>query len=213
MNGVVYALCDPRTLEPRYVGATANNDPTPRLQHHLSAARRGAKRPVAKWVATLLQEGVTPHMWVLSRWQAPDRDVYDLEIEMIERFTSYGHRLLNLTPGGRGGGIGPKSPRHRARISAALKGRQAPPRTAEWRAAHAAKLTGRKHSDDTRAKMRATQARRRAEMLVVKTCSCGTEFSVLPSRVDRKKYCGPECVRAALRRPKPRRTCTTEESR
>jgi len=211
VNGVVYALYDPRTLEPRYVGATANNDPTPRLRHHLSAARRGARLPVAQWIAKLLREGVEPHMWVLSRWQAPDRDVYDLEVEMIERFTSYGHRLLNLTPGGRGGGIGPKSPEHRARISAALKGRKAPPRSAEWRAAHAAKLTGRTQSEATSAKKRATAARRRAEMLVVKTCRCGNEFSVLPSRVDRKKYCSPECVRTALRQPKSRRT--TEGSR
>lgn len=190
MNGIVYGLLDPRDHALRYVGVTTG-PPKRRLDQHLTAGRRGERLPVAKWVGKLLTLEMRPSMVILSRFSGKE-DPYDAEVELIARYRAAGMRLLNVTPGGRGGGVGPKSSEHRARISASNKGRKHPERSAEWRAAHAAKLRGRPRSAETKEKIREAHARRR--VLVTKVCACGSEFQVIPSRVDRTKYCGPACA-------------------
>jgi ribosome-binding protein aMBF1 (putative translation factor) len=192
--GMVYALMDPRNHKPRYVGVTLQH-PTKRLGQHIAAGRANAHLPVARWINSLLRDGVEPAMVWISKYEPLDRDPYESEAELIERFRGFGHDLLNLTPGGRGGGLGPKSAQHRANISAGLKGKPAPPRTAEWRASHSAKMTGKKHGAETRERMREAQRRRR--VLVTKTCECGAEYKVIPSRVDRNVYCGADCPKKA----------------
>lgn len=60
----VYALVDPRTRLPRYVGRTV--DPASRMTNHLSTAdspRRTAKRA---WIAELLSLGLRPYMEFLE---------------------------------------------------------------------------------------------------------------------------------------------------
>lgn len=188
-KGFVYALIDPRDHQPRYVGVTFHKDPSRRLKQHIYAGRHGHHLPVSRWIGGLIKIGLEPTMMWIGRWD--DRDAYDVEIDMITRFRSYGHRLLNVTTGGLGGGTQPKSAEHRAKIGAAHKGLKKRPRTPEENAAHAAKLIGRTHSDVTRAKMRDAQARKR--VLVAKTCKCGTIFYVLPSRVGRSHWCKIDC--------------------
>lgn len=185
-TGHVYVLRDPRDPTPRYVGVTLQH-PDRRLQQHLTAGRSMRHLPVARWVGSLLKSGVTPVMELLP----VAGDPYEAEVATIEVYRALGYPLLNLTPGGRGGGIGPKSAEHVARIAAALQGKKKPPRTPEWRVAHAAKLAGRERSDETKGKIRAAHIARR--VLVAKTCRCGVTFQVIPSRADRINWCGSAC--------------------
>jgi len=56
-TGYVYTLEDPRTGEPRYVGATT--EPDQRFQAHLSDPHSDA---LAEWVAELDEDGLGPEM-------------------------------------------------------------------------------------------------------------------------------------------------------
>lgn len=174
-TGHVYVLRDPRDPTPRYVGVTFQR-PGRRLRQHVSAGRSMRHLPVARWVGSLLKVGLEPVMEVL-----PDTgDPYAVEIATIALYRTLGYPLLNLTPGGAGGGIGPKSIEHSANISAALRGRRAPERTPEWRAAHSAKMTGRTIPTEVRQKISA--GRLRHQILITKICKCGTTYQVIPSR-------------------------------
>lgn len=190
-DGWVYGLVDPRTRKLRYVGVTKRH-PNWRLRKHLQsgrAAQRGDPRmsrsPVALWMAKLQGLGLVPSVVVLDRWQPWERDPYEVEVEVIARLRPTTD-LLNVTPGGRGGGTGPKSEAHRAAMSRAGKGRLLPPRTEEWRAAHSAKMTGRQHAPGTRAKMSETQQRRSEAIKVEVVCgACSSVVRVIPSRARR----------------------------
>lgn len=185
-TGYVYVLRDPRNPTPRYVGVTRQS-PGRRLQQHVTAGRSMRHLPVARWVGSLLKEGLRPVMEVVSTTSDP----YGVEVITIAAYRALGYPLLNLARGGRGGGLGPKTAEHAARIGAAQRGGKKPPRTPEWRASHSAKLTGRKHSDEVKAKISAGHMRDR--VLISKTCKCGAEFQVIPSRVERINWCSPHC--------------------
>lgn len=167
MNAVVviYTLSDPRTNEVRYVGKTY--DPKKRVRWHLYD-RSNTHR--SKWVASLRAIGLTPVIQVLETFHdVPDFVWQAAEIRWIKKMRKAGFRLTNLHAGGRGGGrwsqesrdiasalrkgvpIGPFTPEHRARISAARlgvkhteaarakmsksrKGEKKPPRTAMHKA-------------------------------------------------------------------------------
>lgn len=60
----VYGLYDPRTGDMGYVGYT--NSPAGRLSEHLAVAYRDQQKGVAAWVRSLLDEGVTPQLRILS---------------------------------------------------------------------------------------------------------------------------------------------------
>lgn len=84
----IYALVDPRTQEPRYVGRTV--DPVGRFRDHC-ADRSGAK---GAWVAELRSEDLRPEMIVLSRTSSADGP--DAEQEWIDRLVAEGFDLLNV---------------------------------------------------------------------------------------------------------------------
>lgn len=160
--GVLYGLLDPATLKLRYVGVTYCADgPDKRYRQHLSSARN-PRTPCAHWIASLAKRGLKPSFVIFADTYS-GRDMYEMEVDIIARQRAAGTPLLNVTPGGRGGGIGPKSAEHAARISAGLKGKPKPPRTVEWRASHAEKMRGKKHSPETLAKMRESVQRRVAD--------------------------------------------------
>lgn len=92
-QAAIYALCDPRTGEVRYVGKA--NKPEARLKSHLRDARRRAT-PVYHWVAKLQREGLTPELRVLAwtdDWCAEER-------RQIAEHRAQGCRLLNVADGG-----------------------------------------------------------------------------------------------------------------
>lgn len=60
-TGYIYTLTDPRTDEPRYVGATVN--PTGRLRSHLRSPHND---DLEAWVDELDDEGLTPEMSVIN---------------------------------------------------------------------------------------------------------------------------------------------------
>jgi GIY-YIG catalytic domain-containing protein len=57
----IYILCDPRTLQPRYVGSTI--DPHVRLSYHQNVSH---SRRLGNWRRELKQEGLLPLMFVIE---------------------------------------------------------------------------------------------------------------------------------------------------
>lgn len=93
-SGRIYAILDPVTMEPRYVGQTCNSA-AHRLKQHLSNAdavrrdKRGSR--VAQWMATL---AVHPQLIVLED-DVDSGDLVSREKYWIARFRVNGHQLLN----------------------------------------------------------------------------------------------------------------------
>ncbi len=82
----IYALCDPRTGEVRYVGCSSK--PYQRYGSHL--ARHGWNTPKIEWVAELRALHLHPRLWILDG-PIP----YQGEAEWAIFFADRGHRLLN----------------------------------------------------------------------------------------------------------------------
>ncbi|WP_147437752.1 hypothetical protein [Halorubrum sp. Atlit-8R] len=83
----VYILIDPRTDNPRYVGATT--DPDNRRQAHVSHPHSD---PLNEWINDLQSDGEEPRMVVLS--EHPLSEISDKEEYMIEQISTQ-HDLLN----------------------------------------------------------------------------------------------------------------------
>lgn len=187
----VYALLDPGTNQPRYVGRTLMPLQA-RLKQHLRAALRGEPWDVCQWIRSLAEPPTIRALQTLLC----DRDTADrAEQDAIARYRSQGFALTNMTDGGVGmrGHVAspltcrrrsralvgkPKSPEsvermaksltgrrlseeHRAKISAAQMGKKMPPRTPEHAAKLAAANRGKHVSLETRAKQSAAHRGRR----------------------------------------------------
>jgi len=177
----IYALIDPRNSEVRYVGATLNVGK--RVARHLRDRFGSGKSLRACWLRDLEQSGAMPEWYVLEtvpRWAASDA-----ERLWIELFCAFGCQLTNGTDGGdnlptaaqrrrmsillagrpsqrRGRRFPPRDPE---RISNAHKGIRPSKKTIEKmrraRKAYWRKHPDFRHSEATKARMRAGQARRR----------------------------------------------------
>lgn len=104
----VYGLADPETDAVRYVGRTSNirsvfrRDWTlspsgclsDRLDHHMTAARRGDSRPVCVWLRSLLARGLRPHVVALRCVARGAEGV--VEREEIDARASASPPLLNV---------------------------------------------------------------------------------------------------------------------
>ncbi len=120
----IYALCEPvdkwKTGGVRYVGKTINT-PWHRVRAHSYAAQRPSPRlPVSRWLKKQIDAGNPFHIRHLER-VPPGGDWEARERHWIAKFRSEGAGLLNLTNGGDGFDGLPKTPAHRAKISAALR--------------------------------------------------------------------------------------------
>ena len=98
----IYALLDPETGEPRYVGKAIN--PQVRYAQHLS--ERSRKTHKQRWIARLMADGVVPALELLEQvaepeWQAAER-------HYIAEYRQLGARLVNGDDGGYGGKTGPE---------------------------------------------------------------------------------------------------------
>lgn len=76
-TGYVYTLNDPRTLKPKYVGATKH--PQRRLRDHENGR---TSDDVVEWIEELNDEGLTPDMFIID--VVPITELPDREAEKIE---------------------------------------------------------------------------------------------------------------------------------
>lgn len=95
----IYALCDPRTLEVRYVGKA--DDPYRRYCQHLID-----KYPCHKnrWISSILLIGLNPILQILE--QCDDSIWQERERNWIAFENKIGCRLTNETSGGEGYSLG-----------------------------------------------------------------------------------------------------------
>ena len=89
----IYALCEPGTLEVRYVGK-AQKSLEKRWHGHLTAARRGKSSLVTKWIAGWLATGKEPTMILLA--ECPERMEKAVEQAWVQLFVDNGYQLLNV---------------------------------------------------------------------------------------------------------------------
>lgn len=166
----IYALTDPVTGEIRYVGKTGRT-PRERLLDHVRQARQGVhrQRRLCCWIRSLTD---APMVVVLE--SDPD-DLDEAERRWIATLSEEGASLCNMTPGGDGQALGYQpseetlaklrayrhTPESRAKISAALKGRQFDAarraRISEGSMGKPGTFKGRKHTAESLARMSAAQ--------------------------------------------------------
>lgn len=172
----IYALNDPFTGMTRYVGKA--KDPVYRLRQHLETAQK-EKTHKARWISLLLSEGLKPNLEILD--EVPVSEWPQWEVAYIQFFREAGFDLVNGTSGGEGvemtsetrakmsaSSLGkPKSTEARANMCLAQAGENNPNfgkpahnrgkhPSAETKAKQSIALTGRKHSEDHKAKISAS---------------------------------------------------------
>lgn len=125
----------------RYVGQTSK-EPRVRLTQHARSARSGSTQPIHEWMRECGPENVVCD--VLEQ-PCPTEDYLSYaESYWIQELRSFGHDLLNAKDGGAAGPRGVRwSTEQRTRVSGAGN-----------------PFHGRKHSDETRARMSASAPRR-----------------------------------------------------
>ncbi len=128
----IYALCDPETSEPRYVGKAKNV--RKRFCQHINGRELArSKTRKSAWIRSLLDDGKRPQLVVLeevdeSEWQRVER-------LHIQYFKEEGARLVNGDDGGCGGNAVSdyskkvstarcRSPEQRAAVSRRFSGTQ-----------------------------------------------------------------------------------------
>jgi hypothetical protein len=99
MKVFIYALCDPITLETRYVGKSSN--PHKRYFDHLSRRSLNHDTHKVHWIKSLLKNSLLPVQQILeecdkSQWQYRERN-------WIAFYKKIGSNLTNTTNGGDGG--------------------------------------------------------------------------------------------------------------
>jgi hypothetical protein len=117
-EGVIYALCDPDTLEIRYVGQTRVSTER-RLKQHIYAASRGKPFRSSKWIRSLVASGRRPVLQVLEIVNKTELDT--AETAWIKDLRTLEARLTNLTDGGTGNTGSQWSPEQRRVITEKAK--------------------------------------------------------------------------------------------
>lgn len=115
----IYALCDPHTDEPRYIGKTARS-PLARLREHKALAKRSRRLPVQRWLNAVA--GVKLAGAYMRILEVADSQTWESrERHWIAHGRLKGWRLLNLTEGGEGLHGLVQSEEHRRKNSEANK--------------------------------------------------------------------------------------------
>jgi hypothetical protein len=92
----IYALCDPRTSEVRYIGITIKPLAL-RLSRHLAESRAGFNNHRCNWIRTLLATSSVPTIVALEHTADPQREAW-----WIALYRAVGVNLTNSTDGGEG---------------------------------------------------------------------------------------------------------------
>lgn len=122
---VVYAISDPRTSLPVYVGVTTRKPSVRLAEHRCHAKRRNPQ--LEKWFETVADAGLKPGVLIL---EVNPPDGMNAEMRWIGSFRMAGHKLLNIADGGQG----PNGVAH----------------TEEWKLNNSRLITGMKRSAETR---------------------------------------------------------------
>lgn len=150
----IYGLQDPRTTELKYVGVTSNLGKRLREHRHTNRITR-----VTSWIKSLKKQHLDPQMFVIET--VPDEEWAEVERFWIGYFRMIGAKLLNLTDGGEQSTRGFKlSAEHRAKLSAAKKGRKFPNMSAGQKKRFETDEPwnkGKPMSDETKAKVSASK--------------------------------------------------------
>jgi hypothetical protein len=174
----IYGLECPVAQTIRYVGKSVN--PHARLRSHIcGAAREAYNHHTARWLRTLLAEGLKPRL-VILRELAPEERWQDVERDYISSAEARGWRLTNSTAGGEGlDYIDPEArAAYRAKLSASLKKVWSTPerraqQSARARAFHSDPVNARRHADALRTAYSQPELRARVVAAV-------TEFNASP---------------------------------
>ncbi len=164
----LYALLDPRTKEPRYVGKSVRH-PSLRIPEHFAKARTHTG-PAHKgaWLRLLDRLSMKPELFILGR--CPAESWRECERFWIAHLRSKGYDLLNVSLGGDGGGMQGRrcSLEHRRKISESNKGRVVTPETRQRISEAIRTLNGSHITENTRAiwqRQRKGQQNARGHML------------------------------------------------
>jgi hypothetical protein len=95
----IYALLDPLTFTPRYIGRTANSLGK-RLSQHLADTKLRQKTALAGWLRELVAAGQKPPIALLDT--VDNEEWRQAEREWIARLQAEGIALLNQSDGGTG---------------------------------------------------------------------------------------------------------------
>lgn len=115
----IYAICDPHTDEPRYIGKTVSS-PLTRLREHKALAKRSGRLPVQRWLNS--REGVRLAGAYMRILELADSQTWDSrERYWIAHGRAVGWQLFNLTDGGEGLHGLVQSEEHRRKNSEAHK--------------------------------------------------------------------------------------------
>lgn len=165
LKHLVYALVDPRTGEPRYVGRSSSGLSRPR-KHSTPKALANDPTYKGNWLRQLRAQGRRCSIVVLLSAHSSDC-LDEAERFWIAELRRRGHRLTNLTEGGEGT-VGRKlSAEAKAKIGAAHKGKVV---SADTRQLLREARQGQEFSAETLAKL-STAARGRASWCKDKTLS------------------------------------------
>lgn len=96
----IYALCDPHSYEPRYIGKTGGYM-VDRHKAHLWEARAGSRLPVHSWMRGVIEAG---HRSVIKSIELvpAEGDWAARERHWIAHYRNAGVNLFNVTDGGEG---------------------------------------------------------------------------------------------------------------
>jgi hypothetical protein len=149
----IYALCDPESGEVRYIGKTKRSL-LARLRQHVKDSRNERHRShLTFWIRSLLRAGQLPTVRLVST--VGEGSWQAAEIACIERYKEFGARLVNTTRGGEG-----RSAPLPERAKAKLRGRRHTPEARARMSAAAKARRGHPHTPESRAKIAAANRRR-----------------------------------------------------
>lgn len=143
---LLYCLVDPSAEgEIRYIGITSENL-SKRLGKHVYEAKTGGKNYRCNWIRSLLKENIKPEIHLLDSLPSWE-DACKSEIQTIKELREIGYRLVNGTDGGEGSVGFKHTEESKAKLSAAMKGKQT--------------RLGKQHSDETKTKISAAHTGRK----------------------------------------------------
>lgn len=159
---IIYALIDPRNDKIRYIGKSQRSAHR-RLRRHLAPCYLTGDTHKERWLRVLLALNLEPRIEVLQTCETAEQ-LAAAERQHIARLRADGADLTNATDGGDGVGGWSHSDESKERIRRALTGK---PKSPQHRARTIAAIRGRRASLQTRMLLSAMRAGKRPSAAVV----------------------------------------------